>query len=188
MKQIVIINGGPKAGKKTFVKYTGEYLKVRWRNSIEPFKEVARKIGWTGTYIAADRSFLYTLKRASAKYFDWPFKWAENEIAEFYQSEDEVLFLSIREPLEIKKVKRAYPSTVTVLVTRPKLPRIQNPGDLGVNNYDYDLYVDNDGSELELKAYATRFASALIERERKRRKRKDELRYKGETAVKAEIL
>ena len=99
-----------------------------------------------------------------------------------------MLFLSIREPLEIKKVKRAYPATVTVLVTRPKLPRIQNPGDLGVNNYDYDLYVDNDGTELELKAYATRFASALIERERKRRKRQDELRYKGTTEVEAQIL
>lgn len=183
MKQVVIINGKPKAGKLTFVNAVGRHLKVRWRNSIDPFKELARNVGWDGTLgTPANRSFLCALKAASIKYTNYPFHWAEREIADFMESDDDVLFLSIREVDEIKKLVRAYPSIISILIARKKSPRIQNPADKDVEKYmGYTYEIANDGYIRDLEMKATKFASALIAREQKRKKANEKFRYSHQT-------
>lgn len=143
-KQIIIINGTGGSGKDTFVEFCKKYCRVMNVSSIDKIKELARSIGWSDNQkTEKDRKFLSDLKSLVAKYNDMPFISIEKSVKEFENSNDEVLFIHIREPEEIKRAVDTFHAK-TLLIKREGLSNItSNHADAFVDNYDYDYCILN---------------------------------------------
>ena len=142
-KEIIIINGTGGSGKDTFVELCSKYGKVKNFSSIDKVKEVAKVIGWTGTKTEKDRKFLSDLKRLTTEYNDMAFNSIKEEVEKFNKTEEEIIFIHIREPEEIERAKIAF-NAKTLLVKRIGLKNIEtNYSDANVDNYDYDYIIEN---------------------------------------------
>ncbi len=152
-KQIIVINGTGGSGKDTFVEFAMKYGKIVNFSSIDKVKEIARLIGWNGQKTEKDRKFLSDLKRLTTEYNDMAYHSVEEAIKEFYDSENQVLFIHIREPEEIKRVVDTF-GAKTLLVKRIGLANIEsNYSDANVENYPYDFIIENTTLEnLDLQA------------------------------------
>ena len=156
-KVIFIINGVAQSGKDSVVTLAKDYLyhkkiKVNNFSSIEPIKEIAKFLGWNG--IDKDektRKFLSDIKQLSINYNDFPFKYICKCINE--ANNKSVNFIHCREINEIKKIYNYFKNTLyikTILVKRKvKIPN--NHSDLNVNNFKYDIVINNNGDFDELK-------------------------------------
>lgn len=159
-KKIIVINGTGGSGKDTFVEYCSKYARVLNFSAIDKVKEIAKIIGWQGTKSEKDRKFLSDLKRLTIDYNDMPFKSICDKIAEFEHSDDEVMFIHIREPEEIDKVVVKY-GVQTLLIKRQGLENISsNAADANVDNYDYDYTIFNTNLE-ELDREAKKFITEI---------------------------
>ena len=109
-KEIIIINGTGACGKDTFVEFTQKYGKVYNFSSIDIIKELAKLAGWSGTKTEKDRKFLSDLKKLTTEYNDLAFHSIEKAIAYFQKNDnkDNIMFIHIREPEEIKKVAGTF--------------------------------------------------------------------------------
>lgn len=152
-KQIIVINGTGGSGKDTFVEFTMKYGKVVNFSSIDKVKEIARLIGWNGQKTEKDRKFLSDLKRLTTEYNDMAFHSIKETIRQFYNSENHILFIHIREPEEIKRVVDIF-GAKTLLVKRAGLANIEsNYSDANVEDYPYDFIIENTTLEnLDLQA------------------------------------
>lgn len=154
-KEVFIINGTGGSGKDTFVKFCSKFAKVTNISSVDKVKEAASiLVGWQGEKDEKSRKLLVDLKKLSIDYNDAPTKYIEEEYEKFKRSENEYLFIHIREIDEIEKTKRMLKAK-TLLITNPRVALItSNNSDGNVYNYEYDYIVENDGSleELEKKA------------------------------------
>lgn len=152
-KQIVIINGTGGSGKDTFVEFCKKYAGVINFSSIDKVKEIARLIGWDGKKTEKDRKFLSDLKKLTTEYNDMAFKSTLDAVAEFEKSNDEIMFIHIREPEEIKRAAECL-NAFTLLVKRDGLENITtNYSDASVDNYNYDYAIVNTSlNELDQKA------------------------------------
>ncbi len=75
----------------------------------------------------------------------------------FYQSNDEIMFIHIREPEEILKVVEAI-GAKTILIKRKNLNNINsNTSDMNVDNYNYDYYINNDSTLEDFEEKAKEF-------------------------------
>ena len=75
---------------------------------------------------------------------------------------DNVLFLHIREPEEIKRAVKEF-NAKTILVTRNSVEQIMsNMADANVYNYEYDYTIHNDGTIEDLKKVAEQFVKDYI--------------------------
>ena len=101
MKKVIIINGTGGCGKDTFVSLVSKYAKVYNFSSIDAVKELATIIGWDGTKSEKDRKFLSDLKRLTTEYNDFSFNSIKNAYEKFINSDNEIMFIHIREPEEI---------------------------------------------------------------------------------------
>lgn len=164
-KKIIIINGSGGAGKDTFVEYCSEYRKVLNVSAVDKVKEAAKiLVGWDGTKDDKSRKLLVDLKRLSIEYNDAPTKYIVAKAEEFQTSEDELMFIHIREAEEIEKTKRLLGAS-TLLVTNPNVPIITtNDSDAKVNEYNYDYTILNDGSLDDLKNKAESFVNSIAPR------------------------
>ena len=161
MKKIVVINGTGGAGKDTFVNLCSNYKKVQNTSSIDLIKDMAILCGWNNQKDEKSRKFLSDLKDLVSDYNDAPYKEIENQISKFYNSDNEILFIHIREPENIDKIARNFDAK-TLLITRLGLSNIQsNHADKEVNNYKYDFYIYNDGSLEDFKSKAKHFVETL---------------------------
>lgn len=158
MKQIVIINGSGGAGKDTFCDYVSKYTGYGTYtiSSVDKIKEIAKLIGWDGvSKTEKDRKFLSDLKLLTTQYNDLPLKDIKEKIKTFKSNfRIDIMFIHIREPKEIEKLKKEYPddNIKTLLITNKNVPRItSNDGDAGVFNYHYDFVINNDGTLDDLK-------------------------------------
>ena len=83
-------------------------------------------------------------------------------IAEFLKSDDEIMFLHVREPMEIEKFVRATENRAKTLLirggARTRKDNYGNQSDDGVENYSYDYYYVN---EKTLDVAETEFVSLL---------------------------
>ena len=146
-KEIVVINGTGGSGKDTFVEFCMKYAKVKNFSSIDKVKEIATLIGWNGKKREKDRKFLSDLKKLTTEYNNMPFNSIKDAIDEFNNSDNEILFIHIREPEEIKKVVDAF-GAKTLLVKRVGLANIEsNYSDANVDNYPYDYVIENNTLE-----------------------------------------
>ncbi len=133
--------------------------------------------GWPGTKTEKDRKFLSEFKQAWAEYNDGPYSETVKAIEDFRKSDNDILFIHIREPEEIKKVQNTFDS-ITLLIKREGLANIEsNESDKNVDDYNYDYTIINSNLE-NLDREARKFVSEIMvdskEYKRKLIKKEDE--------------
>lgn len=173
---VVIINGKGCVGKDTLIEFLCDSCKYPIRNvsSISPIKELARQIGWRGEKDDRSRNLLSQLKRITTEYNDYPTKCM---IEEYKQYSDEcitdginnaVMFVHIREPEEIDKLKRLisnHTRCVTLLIKRDAIDShtYGNTSDDDVFNYDYDyVYENNWGIDVARDDFVEFFTNEIM--------------------------
>lgn len=160
MKKIVVINGTGGCGKDTFVDFCRKYTKVYNFSSIDKVKEIAKMIGWNGSKTEKDRKFLADLKKLTTNYNDMAFNSIKEAIDIFKSSEDELMFIHIREPEEIERVVKKF-KAYSLLIKRENYEIIKsNKSDADVLNYDYDFIILNTTLE-EYEEKAKKFVEEL---------------------------
>jgi hypothetical protein len=147
-KTTIVINGAGGVGKDTLCELAARHFKVYNVSSITPIKDIARQCGWQGQKDDKSRKFLSDLKLLCVEYNDFPTLWAKERYNEFLESDDEIMFLHIREPEEIRKFVEATSGGAKSLLVRGgermKKTNYGNTSDDCVENYVYDYYFYND--------------------------------------------
>lgn len=169
MKEVFVINGSGGSGKDSFVERTMLYAKVCNFSSIDIVKDAARIFGWDGGKTDKDRKFLSDMKDLAIEYNDAPLKSVMGGLNEFLSSDQEIMFVHIREIPEIVKFLYAAKGlgvpVRTILVTNPNVDVItSNKSDSGVFNYVYDITITNDGTLEDLESKALKFINDLNQR------------------------
>ena len=161
-KRIIIINGTGGAGKDTFVSFCSEIEKVLNISTVDKVKEAAAiLVGWNGEKDEVSRKLLVDLKQLSIAYNDAPTKYICNMAEKFKDSQDKIMFVHIREAEEIEKARNLL-NAKTLLITNPRVKLItSNDSDGKVNEYEYDYYIENDGTLEDLKNKASEFVKGL---------------------------
>ena len=149
-KRIIIINGQGGVGKDTICDIVKKHYGVKIVSSIDMIKAIAIYGGWDKQKDLKGRKLLSDLKLAFSEYNDLPFKQMTHEIKIFKNFRNEqILFIHVREPEEIKKLVSEYQEIKTLLITRGESQlNFGNMADDNVENYDYDFVFENNG-ELE---------------------------------------
>lgn len=141
-------------------------LRVEIISTIDYVKKAAKSIGWSGSKTPADRRFLSDLKDALTRWDDVPYKkvqqWIEYYEKEFNGFKTDILFIDCREPEEIARFVEDY-NALTVLVQRGKVVLLGNHADDNVENYQYDIVIDNSRGLDELLQEATIFVETFVE-------------------------
>lgn len=155
-KLCIIINGKGAVGKDTLCEAAAQLYKTQNVSSITPIKEIAAQYGWQGEKDLKARRFLAGLKRVFIEYNDLPNNYLMLQYKKFLQSDNEVLFVHIREKEEIEKFKRSADNKpVTLLITRNGIDENEvygNDADDCVSDFPYDYTFDNSKPILESKA------------------------------------
>ncbi len=147
-KTVIVINGAGGVGKDTLCEFAEKHFKVMNVSSITPIKEIAAMCGWNGEKTDKARKFLSDLKALSIEYNDYPTLWAKERYSDFLSSDNEIMFLHVREPEEIAKFVKATDGMAKTLLVRggDRMTKSNygNASDDGVENYPYDYYFVND--------------------------------------------
>lgn len=150
MKLTIIINGSGGVGKDTLCRIAAHYYRVRNISSITPIKEIAKYCGWAGEKTDKARKFLADLKALCVDYNDLPSNWLMAEYRDFLASDEEILFIHIRESEEIAKFVALTEGDAKTLLIRGGARMASRTGAYGnhadddVEEYQYDYYFDND--------------------------------------------
>lgn len=170
-KQIFIINGSGGVGKSTFCrmlflfnnKFPGTSVPIKIISSVDQIKKIAEFVGWNAKFkTEKDRKFLSDLKSLCSEYNDFIFNYIAAQVKSFREDYKYVLFIHIREPKEIERVKQAF-NAKTILIKRDSVKHItSNKSDREVFDYDYDIVINNNGSKDELLNIAEEFCEDLL--------------------------
>lgn len=153
--RVVIVNGFPGSGKDTLIDYICEKHSAEKVSSVDKVKEIATIMGWDAVKTPEARKFLATIKDAWTEYNNGPFHEMKRAIA---KCRKDYIFLIVREPNEIRKLKDAFPNAKTLLVKRTQaLGDQSNEADLNVETYPYSHTIFNDNSVEDLKIMADWF-------------------------------
>ena len=187
--KVVIINGKPQSGKDTFCKYAQGYCdddesaNTLIISSVDPLKEMLTQLGWDGTKTDKIRDMLMDMKQLWVQNQDGPTMFLFNNILEFHKActgEDNIVFVHIREPEEIKKLVNALTGfesmgidVISLLVIReggedtPNQPAETRRSDdeALINSYVYDVTINNDEDLIKLQELAAEFVDKLLEDE-----------------------
>lgn len=159
------MNGNGGVGKDTLCDMAEKHFNTRNISSITPIKEIAKICGWDGTKDDKSRKLLSDLKQVLSSYNDYPTKYILSIYKEFLNSEDDILFVHIREGEEIDKFKSGVDTPIyTILVKRSTMDSVQwgNTSDDQVENYQYDFTFDNNRSLEEIEPIWIKFLSDII--------------------------
>ena len=187
--KVVIINGKPQSGKDTFCKYAQGYCdddesaNTLIISSVDPLKEMLTQLGWDGTKTDKIRDMLMDMKQLWVQNQDGPTMFLFNNILEFHKTctgEDNIVFVHIREPEEIKKLVNALTGfesmgidVISLLVIResgegtPNQPAETRRSDdeALINSYEYDVTINNNEDLIKLQELAAEFVDKLLEDE-----------------------
>ena len=187
--KVVIINGKPQSGKDTFCKYAQGYCdddesaNTLIISSVDPLKEMLTQLGWDGTKTDKIRDMLMDMKQLWIQNQEGPTMFLFNNILEFHKActgEDNIVFVHIREPEEIKKLVNALTGfesmgidVISLLVIRkggedtPNQPAETRRSDdeALINSYKYDVTINNDEDLIKLQELAAEFVDKLLEDE-----------------------
>ena len=187
--KVVIINGKPQSGKDTFCKYAQGYCdddesaNTLIISSVDPLKEMLTQLGWDGTKTDKIRDMLMDMKQLWVQNQDGPTMFLFNNILEFHKActgEDNIVFVHIREPEEIKKLVNALTGfesmgidVISLLIIResgedtPNQPAETRRSDdeALINSYKYDVTINNDEDLIKLHELAAEFVDKLLEDE-----------------------
>lgn len=143
---VIIINGSGGVGKDTICDIVGKHYKTMNISSVDPIKKIAYESGWNGEKNEKSRKFLADLKQLFVDFNDLPCKYLMNKYQEFLASDNEILFVHIREPEEIAKFKNDIGGNCITLLIRGRTPvkkEWNNKADDEVENYKYDFSYSN---------------------------------------------
>ncbi len=150
-KCVIVINGAGGVGKDTLCAMAAKHFRVANISSITPIKEIATVCGWRGEKNDRARRFLSDLKRLTVRYNDYPTRWTVERYHEFLASDNDILFVHIREGEEIHKFVKATDGKAVTLLIRggERFAARQRNGygnrsDDRVENYRYDYIFMND--------------------------------------------
>ena len=167
MKKVaIVINGAGGVGKDTLCELAAKHFKVKNISSITPIKEIAAMCGWDGTKDNKARKFLSDLKQLCVEYNDYPTLWAKAQYDEFLLSDEQIMFVHIREPEEIKKFVDATSGEAKTLLVRGgkrmSTEKYGNASDDGVENYSYAYYYVNENTLDVAEAEFTELLKSII--------------------------
>ena len=149
-KTVIVINGAGGVGKDTLCDFASRHFKVKNISSITPIKEIATQCGWDGRKDNKSRKFLSDLKKLCVEYNDYPTAWAFGQYKDFLLTDEEIMFVHIREKEEIAKFVEATECAAKTLLirggARMSSEKYGNVSDDGVEDYSYDYYFTNDKS------------------------------------------
>ena len=144
-KLVVVINGAGGVGKDTLCNFVAEKYRVRNISSVDPIKELARMAGWEGEKTDRARKMLSDLKRLFTEYNDLPLRYIREQYEQFLNSDEQVMFVHIREPEEIERFVKTNPEHIrTLLITNSSRETAVygNVSDDNVALYQYDGMYD----------------------------------------------
>lgn len=167
MKRCFIINGYPMSGKDTFVNLIKDNTEYNVLNTsaVSKIKELAMEIGWDGvTKGPKERKFLSDLKDLLDNFNKFSIRSIEDTIDYFYSDEcnDDLLFIHMRQPEDIEMIVDEFPEISTIFVHRDNHDSINNHADANVENYQYDIHIQNNGTIEEFKGTALSFVHDYI--------------------------
>ena len=170
MKKVMfVINGAGGVGKDTLCDLAAKHFKVYNISTIMPIKDIAAMCGWNGSKDDKSRRFLSDLKRLCVEYNDYPTVWAKERYLGFLESDNQIMFLHIREPEEIAKFVRATDGAAKTLLIRGgdrmKKAHYGNVSDDCVEDYCYDYYFTNDKTLEEAERDFCAFISEVLKGE-----------------------
>lgn len=166
-KYIFITNGTGGCGKDTFASMLNEIVPTMKFSSIDMVKIIAKSCGWDGGKSERDRKFLSDLKLLTTEYSDLPFRSVKSTVNVFrkYDNRSEVLLIDIREPEEIERAKKEFGAR-TILITNNRVkPILSNMADANVNNYTYDIVIENNGTLDDLRETVQKFVNNYVKGE-----------------------
>ena len=166
-KLVVVINGAGGVGKDTLCGFAAEEYRVRNISSVDPIKELARMAGWEGEKTDRARKMLSDLKRLFTEYNDLPLKYIREQYEQFLNSDEQVMFVHIREPEEIVRFVKTAPEHIkTLLITNSSRETAVygNVSDDNVALYQYDGTYDNQYSLEETKDIFLQFFRHYFEK------------------------
>lgn len=158
--RVIFLNGPATAGKGTVAKCIREIFKVEVveYSSIDYVKEVAYKhFGWDGIKDRAGRNLLYEIKQSMIKYNNLPAKKVMAKLLNCFAND--VVIVDVREPDEIEKLTElckmfGFISTTVLIQNENAVEKAEAldlcPSDRKFGKYDYDLYIDNNGTVEDL--------------------------------------
>lgn len=139
-------------------------------SSIDPIKKIAKEsFNWDGVKNEKSRKLLSDLKRIAIEFSDIPFDYILKKYNQTKTNDikNNILFVHIREIDEIEKLKTYiendnFADVFTVLVNNPnKVHIMSNISDANVDNYNYDIVVENDGTLKDLYEKAKKFLEII---------------------------
>ena len=160
-KQIVILNGTGGSGKDTFINLCKKYCSVSSVSSVDKVKIAAEYLGWNGSKTDKDRKFLSDLKDLSTNYNDLPFSDIIKKIDEFNNDNNQILFVKLREPSEIKKLASLYEAKTALIKRKDGKIITSNRADALIENYNYDYVIVN-GKLDEFEEKARKFVEEIL--------------------------
>jgi len=146
-KLVIVINGSGGVGKDTLCGIVAKHYRTMNISSIDPIKKIALENGWKGEKSPKARKFLADLKQLFIAFNDLPLTYLLERYREFLESDNEILFVHIRESEEIEKFKKSLGGACVTLLIRGRgntKKSWNNTADDEVENYQYDFcYVNN---------------------------------------------
>ena len=145
-KLVVVINGAGGVGKDTMCAFAAKKYQVKNVSSVDPIKAIARMAGWDGDKSDKSRKMLSDLKMLFTQYNDLPLRHITGQYREFLDTDEQVMFVHIREPEEIARFVSVAPEHIrTLLITNSHREKhvYQNASDDNVEAFDYDGVYDN---------------------------------------------
>lgn len=171
---IIMTNGYSGCGKDTFCRmvhdavcdedFVAEFGETFFRrySYVECTRQMLRGAGIDITHKSDElRELMVKVNAALEEYYDFPFRDVcrviDEQIPVGYSNH--IVMVDARDPDVIDRIVRTYNNVLTLLVRRSEVSA--GVGDEYVDNYTYDVVVDN-RSPAELKLFAEKFARALL--------------------------
>lgn len=150
---ILIVNGSGGVGKDTICDILSKHINTRVFSSITPIKEIAKEIGWCGEKTPEARKMLSDLKDICTEYSNLPFRYMCECLFMTEANEPDIYLVvfHIREPEEIAKfidyAKKTEHICKTLLIKSSRtMENYGNHADDNVENFNYDMVYQNDGT------------------------------------------
>lgn len=168
-KHKFILNSSGGKGKDTLVEMIGEHYVVMNISTVDLPKKAAEYAGWNGGKTEKDRKFLSDLTCLFYEYSDAPYQWVKHHLENFNKYlYHRIMFVHCREIANIERFKKDF-GFKTIMVRNPNVADITSnmaDADACRTDYEYDYYIDNDGTLDDLKIKAQEFLAKLEEEEK----------------------
>ena len=172
--KILIVNGHPRAGKDTFCE-AAHYNRAQVYpiSTIDRIKQIALFAGWSGEKDAKGRKLLSDIKDALTLYNDLP----RNYVLDFIRTKSEwldstfvigsneaIFLVQSREPADIKRWVEENGAKALYITREGVDQHWGNHADDNGWDYNYDYFLENNGTVFEWEEEAVRFID-MIRRE-----------------------